>query len=115
MDIIMKTNKTLVKRNKINIYRNESNCDVIRFLIPREYNELDLSEFTPYLIYTEVSGTKVVTELLIEDELFEDQMLQAYFNIDSDFTVHSGNVIMQLMFEKDDCKLYSGKTSVEIQ
>lgn len=110
----MKTNKTLIISEPTNFYHGEKNCDKIRFLIPQTYEDIDLSECNVYLIYQSVNGSVAITQLEYESELYEDQLLQAIYVVNNDFTAYSGTINAHLRFEKDDVTLKSGKIAIAI-
>lgn len=119
--ILLDKYKNLLVTSRCVIYQREKLVDKFKFLIPKVYNDLDLSDFTVFLQYLD-QGNEAQLEILTRDEATEDK--EDYMNyilpIDTNLTRFAGDIQLRLVLSKVDMEekkeycLESGETSITI-
>lgn len=99
--ILMRNDKSLISTHKAKIFEKESNVDMIQFLVPRIYEDNDLTTFVALIKYTTPDGQKRCEELCPQDQLYKGH-IDYRLNVDTDITMKSGNVEIRLTFLKVD-------------
>ena len=97
----MDKRKQLIATITSNIYQREKLVDKIQFLIPQEYDELDLSEFTAILKYVDQGNVSHAEILQKDEDLYKDR-LRYTLPIDTSLTQFSGDITIRLTFSKTD-------------
>lgn len=113
--ILMNADKSLSKTVVTTLYQSESMVDKIKFLVPRQYNGLDLTQFNTILKYTD-QGNVVHTEKLIAfDKAYKNNWICYYLPIDSDIARFAGDIKIHLVFNRGiEYTLHSGDTVITI-
>lgn len=105
--IIMDDNKQLVATNTFPIYQGENLADIIRFILPKTYDNYDLTEFTVSIQYVDTEKNNVSrSSVMARNGLFENDTKIAFdLNIDRNFTKDAGEKVLQLEISKFDDEL----------
>lgn len=104
LQIFMSPDKSLTTTNSIRIYQREKLVDKVQFIFPQMYEEFDLREFTPCLIYTNSIG-EIRTELLtISNEEYKENYFTCVLPVDTNITKYAGDVILHLQLTKYDAE-----------
>ena len=69
--IMMNPDKHLTKTVITTLYQNENLADKLKFIIPRVYEELNLSDFQCSLVYTLPSGEEKPRNCILEANLIK--------------------------------------------
>ena len=119
--LLLKNDKDLVATNRCTIHQREKLVDKFKFLIPKTYDDLDLTVFTVQLQYLD-QGNEAQNEILVRDEANEDR--EDYMNyilpVDTNFTRFAGDIQLRLVLSKVDIEagkeycLESGESIVTI-
>ena len=113
MVILMKSDKSLVISKDSKIYQKENVIDKLIFLIPKEYSNVSMSNFTFNLTYIDPQ-TGVHTELLVMDEEpYKENYLSYQLPVDTEITKYSGTITLSLTgtwLDADLLKQYVIKT-----
>ncbi len=99
--IIMNSDKTLTASVVTKIFQREKLVDKIQFLIPQEYNDFDLSEFTAVLKWVDPSNVAHAETLELDEELYKER-LRYTLPVDTSLTKMSGDITLRLTFSKLD-------------
>ena len=105
--IIMNDDKQLVATNTFPIYQGENLADTIRFILPKTYDNYDLTEFTVSIQYVDTEKNNVSrSSVMARNGLFESDTKIAFdLNIDHNFTKDAGEKVLQLEISKLDDEL----------
>ncbi len=113
--ILMNSDKSLSKTVVKTLFQGENLVDKFRFLIPKTYNGLKLSDFTTTLKYIDQGNTVHSEKLALSDELYQNRMLCFYLPVDSELTKFAGNITIHLVLNKGKQHiLHSGETTITI-
>lgn len=97
--------KALSVCNRIRIFEGEKNVDYFEFLVPKIYNDIDLTSCDIWMMYVKSNG--VENGLMLNDYLQKDTVNNCMlfkFIIDEKFTSVSGELKFYLKFLKNDSK-----------
>lgn len=97
LTIKMEQDKQLVITVPGTIYEKEANVDMIRFLIPNMYNDIDMSTLTPIIKYTLPSREQRCEKLIVQEELYKG-FLDYRLNVSGCFTTLPGDVSLHISF-----------------
>ena len=119
MVILLKSDKSLIQTKKISIFQRENLVDRLNFLIPFQYEGMDIEPFNVTLQYLDVSGTVHAEKLVrLSDgqggyEDYEDadgnktHMIYR-LDVDSKLTLLAGDITIKLTMDYID---YAGQTT----
>lgn len=113
MVILMKSDKSLVISKDSKIYQKENVIDKIIFLIPKEYNSIDLSNFSFNLTYIDPQAGMHTELLVMDEEPYKENFLSYQLPVDTEITKFSGTITMSLTgtwLDADLLKQYVIKT-----
>ena len=103
--ILMDVNKSLITPKKVVIYQGENLMDNLNFIIPKTYNDIDISDFSISMEYI-LPGNIVYTENLTKsDDEYSDTHNCYTLPIDSKLTTCAGDVTLSLLIFKIDSML----------
>lgn len=118
--ILMNSDKSLVCTTRTTLYQRDKLVDKLQILIPKTYEDINLSDFTAVLKYVD-QGNEVHSEILIQDEeLYKDSYLRYTLPIDTNLTRFAGNIKICLTLNKVDMEemkeysLNTGETTITI-
>lgn len=100
--IVMHKDKSLIKGCGISIYQGETLMDKLQFLIPKEYNGFDLSEFTVDMNYTLPGNVQVSETLSLNDELLKENHYVYTIPVHTKMSTFAGDIRLFLSFKKID-------------
>lgn len=119
--ILMDCNKSLITPKRIILYQGESLMDSLKFLIPKDYNGTDLSDFEVKMQYM-IPGNVGCNESLVKsDEEYNETHLCYYLPIDSKITQYAGDITLSLIIYKYDSlqkkkfQLHTGKITLSVK
>lgn len=113
--ILMNDDKSLTKTIVRTLYQGEKLVDKFRFLIPKNYNNLHLADFTTTLKYIDQGNVVHSEKLLLSDKLYNEHILCYYLPVDSELTKFAGDITIRLVLNKGKQHiLHSGETTVTI-
>ena len=118
--IIMNSNKGLDQTERVTLYQREKLVDKFRFLLPLNYDGLDLSKFTVSLKYIDQGNVPHSEILTLSDELYKNLKLVYYLPVDTDLTRFAGDITLHLTLTHYDSKtkkshvLHTGETTITI-
>lgn len=111
----MDANKDLITTSTTRIYQHESKVDSVAFLLPTNYNELDLGEFKVVLKYTDFANNMHSVELEKDDEIYQDMYYRYIFEITSEMTQIAGELEFMIEVSKgEDTVLHTGTAKLTI-
>lgn len=114
MYIKMNSNKSLIVTVPTTIYRGEKNADLITFLIPSEYGNVNLADCAATLRYVMPSGVGRSESLNYLPEMYKSY-LQFSTPVNTRFAEERGNITMWLTFFNDDIVvLKTGEIEVSV-
>lgn len=99
--IIMNKQKELIVTEKTYLYQRENLADKIQFLIPPEYNDLSLTDFTAVLKYVDPGNVAHAETLTKDDELYKGK-IRYTLPIDTSLTRFAGDISIRITFSKVD-------------
>lgn len=118
--IVMQNTKELVKTVETNLYQRENLVDKIQFLIPEQYEDIKLADFTATLKYADPNLVAHAEILQLDEELYKGY-LRYVLPIDTSLTEYAGDIEIRITFSKTDLEakkqyvLHTGTTVVSIQ
>lgn len=113
--IIMNPDKSLSKTIETTLYQGESLVDKIKFLVPKTYEDSDLSSFSAYLTYIDGGNCLRHEQLELNDPDYKGSMLCYCVPVNSTLTKFAGDIKVHLTFVLDTTHiLHSGNTVVQI-
>ena len=96
MVILMKSDKSLVISKDSKIYQKESVMDKLIFLFPKEYNGIDMSNFTYNLTYIDPQGGMHTELLVIDEEPYKEDFVSCQLPVDTEITKYSGVITLSV-------------------
>lgn len=104
MTFRMDPQKRLVCTTKATIYQNECGVDVVSFLLPIKYDELDIGDCIVAIEYVDPTSATQVEILEKDAELYNEQYYRYTFPITSKFTRVAGriNFVIEIVKSGDD-------------
>ena len=111
----MDRSKDLVATSTTKIYQNEKNVDSIIILLPQNYGDLDLGEFTVKIKYADLMNVLHTDELERDEELYQDMYYRFVFPITDEFTKIAGEITFMLdVSQGEEQILHTGSATVTI-
>lgn len=95
MVIVMKNDKSLVVSKASRLYQGESCVDKVTFYFPETYEEMDLTEFTATLYYTNQGNIAYVEELTAEDT-DKEGFIKYVLPVKTKFTEMAGDITFEI-------------------
>lgn len=102
MNILMREDKTIRLTNIVPIYQYDSLMNPIRILVPKYYEDIDLSDFNVVLTYMLPDETVGSVTLELDAEPYNDDYITYGFSITPTITSQCGYVCIKLTFTKVD-------------
>ena len=101
--ILLNDDNTLTISVKERIMERSSLVDKLCFLVPKTYNDFDMTEFACTLEYVLPVSKKYKSEMLsAESELYENEYIQFILPFDTKLTSEPGDIELQLSLVKAD-------------
>ena len=100
----MNDDKSLTATVVTILYQREKLADKIQILIPPNYGELDLSEFTATLKYVDQANVPHAEILKKDAELYKDH-IRYVLPVDTELTQYAGDITIRLTFTKTDMEV----------
>lgn len=100
----MNDDKSLTATVVTTLYQREKLADKIQILIPPNYGELDLSEFTATLKYVDQANVPHAEILKKEAELYKEH-IRYVLPVDTELTQYAGDITIRLTFTKTDMEV----------
>lgn len=97
----MNNDKSLTATVVTTLYQREKLADKIQILIPPNYGELDLSEFTATLKYVDQANVPHAEILKKDAELYKEH-IRYVLPVDTELTQYAGDITIRLTFTKTD-------------
>lgn len=97
----MDEHKQLVTTVRQTIYQRENLVDKIQFLLPEEYENHSLSDFTAILKYVDPTNVPHSDVLQLQENLYKDR-LQYFLPVDSGLTKCAGDIEVRITLSKVD-------------
>lgn len=117
--IVMQNDKSLRITQKTTLYQREKLVDKIQFLIPPEYEELDLSDFSAVLKYKD-QGSVAHMEILTKDPESYNGYAKYTLPVDTNLTQFAGDINIRITLTKIDLEnkkqyvLHTGEAVISI-
>lgn len=102
--IIMNDDKSLTATVVTTLYQREKLADKIQILIPPNYGELDLNEFTATLKYVDQANVPHAEILKKDAELYKEH-IRYVLPVDTELTQYAGDITIRLTFTKTDMEV----------
>lgn len=100
----MNDDKSLTATVVTTLYQREKLADKIQILIPPNYGELDLSEFTATLKYVNQANVPHAEILKKDAELYKEH-IRYVLPVDTELTQYAGDIAIRLTFTKTDMEV----------
>lgn len=100
----MNDDKSLTATVVTTLYQREKLADKIQILIPPNYGELDLSEFTATLKYVDQANVPHAEILKKDAELYKEH-IRYVLPVDTELTQYVGDITIRLTFTKTDMEV----------
>lgn len=100
--IKMNSDKSLIKTVITNLYQREKLIDKIQFIIPLNYGDIELSDFTVVLKYIDQSNTPHAEILVKDEEIYKENYYRYVLPIDTALTKFAGDIELRLTLTKVD-------------
>lgn len=100
----MNDDKSLTATVVTTLYQREKLADKIQILIPPNYGELDLSEFTATLKYVNQANVPHAEILKKDAELYKEH-IRYVLPVDTELTQYAGDITIRLTFTKTDMEV----------
>lgn len=100
----MNDDKSLTATVVTILYQREKLADKIQILIPPNYGELDLSEFTATLKYVDQANVPHAEILKKDTELYKEH-IRYVLPVDTELTQYAGDITIRLTFTKTDMEV----------
>ena len=97
----MNDDKSLTATVVTTLYQREKLADKIQILIPPNYGELDLSEFTATLKYVDQANVPHAEILKKDAELYKEH-IRYVLPVDTELTQYAGDITIRFTFTKTD-------------
>lgn len=93
--ILLDSNKELIISQRTKLYQKENLVDKIQFLLPTEYEGIDLTQFIVNLKYVDQIGKSHVETLVKDDELYLGH-IRCVLPVETKFNNYAGNLHIHL-------------------
>lgn len=100
----MNNDKSLTATVVTTLYQREKLADKIQILIPPNYGELDLNEFTATLKYVDQANVPHAEILKKDAELYKEH-IRYVLPVDTELTQYAGDITIRLTFTKTDMEV----------
>lgn len=100
----MNDDKSLTATVVTTLYQREKLADKIQILIPPNYGELDLNEFTATLKYVDQANVPHAEILKKDAELYKEH-IRYVLPVDTELTQYAGDITIRLTFTKTDMEV----------
>jgi hypothetical protein len=100
----MNDDKSLTATVVTTLYQREKLADKIQILIPPNYGELGLSEFTATLKYVDQANVPHAEILKKDAELYKEH-IRYVLPVDTELTQYAGDITIRLTFTKTDMEV----------
>lgn len=100
----MNDDKSLTATVVTTLYQREKLADKIQILIPPNYGELDLSEFTALLKYVDQANVPHV-EILQKDKDLYKEHIRYVLPVDTYLTQYAGDIAIRITLQKNDMEV----------
>lgn len=113
MVILMKSDKSLVISKDSKLYQKENVIDKLIFLIPKEYSNIEMLNFTFNLTYVDPQAGLHTELLVMDEEPYKENFLSYQLPVDTEITKYSGTITLSLTgtwLDADSLKQYVIKT-----
>lgn len=100
----MNDDKSLTATVVTTLYQREKLADKIQILIPPNYGELDLSEFTATLKYVDQANVPHAEILKKDAELYKDH-IRYVLPVDTNLTQYAGDIAIRITLQKNDMEV----------
>lgn len=100
----MNDDKSLTATVVTTLYQREKLADKIQILIPPNYGELDLNEFTATLKYVDQANVPHAEILKKDAELYKEH-IRYVLPVDTELTQYAGGITIRLTFTKTDMEV----------
>lgn len=100
----MNDDKSLTATVVTTLYQREKLADKIQILIPPNYGELDLNEFTATLKYMDQANVPHAEILKKDAELYKEH-IRYVLPVDTELTQYAGDITIRLTFTKTDMEV----------
>lgn len=100
----MNDDKSLTATVVTTLYQREKLADKIQILIPPNYGELDLNEFTATLKYVDQANVPHAEILKKDAELYREH-IRYVLPVDTELTQYAGDITIRLTFTKTDMEV----------
>lgn len=97
LTVKMESDKSLIITVPGTIYEKETNVDMIRFLIPPEYDGMELNQFTTIIKYTTPDREPHCEKLVLQNELYKGY-LDYRLGVNTKITRSPGDVYLRVTF-----------------
>lgn len=118
--IVMDKNKNLNTTVPATLFQKESMVDKIQFLVPPQYQDIELSQFTAILKYVDPNGN-FHTEIMEMDSEMYKNYIRYTLSVTTALTQVAGTITVRLSFldvngdtEEEVSKLETNSTTIEI-
>lgn len=93
----MQKDKSLVVTVPGTLYEKETNVDMIRFLVPPEYDGIEMKDLKAIVKYTTPSQEQHCEKLVLKDRIYKGY-LDYRLNVDTKMTKDAGDVFLRITF-----------------
>lgn len=99
--LIQNKDNSAIATEREALIQNSKLVDVLKFIVPKEYNGYEMSEFDFYIEYqTPISHSVKIETLTIADANYKDDYILYQLDVDTDITHEAGDIEMNLYFSK---------------
>ncbi len=117
----MNQDKSLITSVRTTLYQKEKLVDKIQFILPRSYQDLDLTKMKIVLKYLDVANTPHTEILVKDDEIYKENYMRCVLPVDTNLTEFSGDISIRISFvglssdgELHEEVLHTGETTITI-
>ena len=100
--IIMNQNKQLIVTQSATLYQRENLVDQLEFIYPQFYGDINLSECTTILSYTDIGNVRHQEVLLPDVDLYKENKIRATLPVTTKLSRFAGDVAIRLFFTKNN-------------
>lgn len=100
--IYVREDNSVLVSNKQRIMQRSSLVDTVQILVPKLYNDLDMTEFSCMMEYILPCSKEYKVEVLEKSEELYNECIQYFIPMDSELTSEPGDIEIQFTFAKRD-------------
>lgn len=100
LTLLFDEDKRLKITKRARIRQGESLADMLYILVPIEYSDMSLEDFTATLLYVDPANVAHVEEMVKSDEIYKESYIKYTVPITSEFTKMAGDVVAELTLTK---------------